>query len=106
MNAPQVAWTPRDTLAHRLILVRHELGISQREAAVRCGIPYGSWQSMEDGRDARGLIDKVAKISAALGVDRDWLTWGGVLGTGPSGLPHLDSNQKPAGFRRRLALAA
>lgn len=74
------SWVPRDTLAARLILVRRELGLSQREAAERCGITFGSWQGMEDGhRQVRGLDDKVARISETLGVSRDWLMWGGPL---------------------------
>jgi len=100
------AWVPADTLPARLILMRHELGMSQREAAQACGVTFGEWQSMESGRQARALDQKVAKIAAALGVSREWLMWGGPLTPGGPGLPHLDSNQKPAGFRRALALAA
>ena len=105
MAARQPAWIPVDDLATRLLVLRHQRGLTQREAALACGINYGAWQSMEDGRQARGLDQKIARISAALGVSREWLMWGGPLA--PSGgLPHLDSNQKPAGFRPRLALAA
>ncbi|HEY5985163.1 MAG TPA: helix-turn-helix transcriptional regulator, partial [Streptosporangiaceae bacterium] len=76
------AWIPADTLAARLVLVRRELKLSQREAAERCGITFGSWQGMEDGeRQVRGLNDKVAAISEALGVDKNWLMWGGALRT-------------------------
>lgn len=73
------AWVPADTLPARLILMRHELGLSQREAAQACGITFGEWQSMESGRQARALDQKVAKIAAALGVSREWLMWGGPL---------------------------
>lgn len=72
-------WRPRDTLAARLFLARREAGLSQREAAVRCGITYGEWQSMENGADARGLDRKLRAIADGLGVDRDWLVWGGPL---------------------------
>ena len=75
MNAQPYGWVPDDSLAHRLVLVRLQLGLSQREAALRCGVTYGEWQSMELGRAARALDVKVAKISDALGVDRDWLMW-------------------------------
>ena len=78
-NQSTGAWIPSDTLAARIVLVRRELGISQREAATRCGLTYGEWQSMEDGRAARDLPAKVARISLALDVDRDWLMWGGPL---------------------------
>lgn len=58
---------PRDTLAVRLKIVRHELGYSQREAAERTGVPFGVWQGMESGRETRNLGEHVAKISAATG---------------------------------------
>ena len=67
---------PTDTLASRLVLARRHLGLSQRTAAARCGLTFGEWQSLEDGRQARGLDHKVAAISHGLGVDRDWLLWG------------------------------
>lgn len=38
------AWVPADTLPARLILMRHELGLSQRDAAQACGITFGEWQ--------------------------------------------------------------
>lgn len=105
---------PADTLPLRLVQMRHELGLSQRDAAARCGITFGEWQSMEAGRSARSLDIKVAKISAALGYDRDWLMWGAETGnpTPPANgtavtkrdragkLPRLDSNQQPAGMPR------
>ncbi len=80
------AWIPGDTLAARVVLVRRELGISQREAASTSGLTYGEWQSIEDGRSARDLPSKVARICLAFGVDRDWLMWGGPLAVkAPSG---------------------
>jgi len=45
---------PTDTLAARLILLRHELGWTQREATQETGVPYGVWQGMESGRETRG----------------------------------------------------
>ena len=85
-------WIPGDTLATRVLLVRRELGVSQREAAERAGLTFGEWQSMEDGRSPRDLPSKVTRISLAFNVDRDWLMWGGPLtapqdGTG-SDAPH------------------
>ena len=73
------AWIPGDTLAARVVLVRRELGISQREAATQSGLTYGEWQSMEDGRSPRDLPAKIARIALAFDVDRDWLMWGGPL---------------------------
>lgn len=73
-------WRPTDTLGARLVLVRREKHLTQRAAAERCGISFGAWQSMEDDRSPRDLLDKVQRICTALGVDRDWLLWGGALG--------------------------
>ncbi len=72
-------WIPADTLGTRLVLVRRQLGLTQRAAADKCGLTFGEWQSIEDGRAARGLDVKIARISLALGVDRAWLAWGGPL---------------------------
>lgn len=72
-------WRPADTLAARAVLVRRQLGLSQREAAIRTGIGYGTWQGMEDGRAVRHLDQIVSAIVTAFGVDRDWLMWGGSL---------------------------
>jgi transcriptional regulator with XRE-family HTH domain len=65
---------PADTLAHRLQLIRDELGWSQRKAADECGLGFGEWQSMESGAKARGLDDKVRKIASATGYDAVWLS--------------------------------
>lgn len=82
MDKNRSGWVPTDTLANRLRLMRHQLHLSQRKAAEISGVTFGEWQSMEDGRDARGVPQKVQAISAALGVDRDWLLWGGPLDQG------------------------
>jgi transcriptional regulator with XRE-family HTH domain len=97
------AWRPTDTLGARLILLRRELGLSQRDAADRAGIPFGQWQGMEDdGRQPRGLDVKVARIAVAFGVDRDWLMWGGPLSGGsPNPTPGGSlSNPRYGGVRR------
>jgi transcriptional regulator with XRE-family HTH domain len=88
---PAHGWVPEDNLATRLVLVRRQLGLTQRQAAERTGLTFGEWQSMEDGRQARGIDQKVARISLALGVDRDWLMWG------PVNKPY-----RPHPFRRGL----
>lgn len=75
-------WRPQDTLGARLVLVRRQLGLSQRAAAEQAGIGFGAWQSMEDDRSPRDLLDKVQRICTTFGVDRDWLLWGGALGSG------------------------
>ena len=76
-------WVPEDSLANRLLLVRRQLGLSQRAAAEQAHLTFGEWQSLEDGRAARDVGRKVASISTYLGVDRDWLMWGGALSTTP-----------------------
>jgi len=93
-------WVPADTLPTRLVLVRHHAGLSQREAAARCGLSYREWQGLEEGR-SRQLDQKVLMISRALGVSRDWLMWGGPLQPveppPPPGLCAVrDSNPEPS----------
>lgn len=68
-----------DTLAARLVLLRREMGWSQREASEATGVPFGVWQGMELLRETRGLDRHVVRIAAASGYDRDWLMWGGPL---------------------------
>lgn len=71
---------PADTFAHRLMLVRAHSGyITVREAAERCDLNYGSWSNWERGKHPRDLIDVVEKISDGLGIDRNWLLFGGEL---------------------------
>lgn len=69
-----------DTLAARLILLRHELHWSQREASVQTGVPYRVWQGMENGSETRALDRHIVAIAEVTGYDRDWLMWGGNLG--------------------------
>ena len=97
-------WVPEDSLAHRLVLVRRQLGLSQREAALRTGLTFGEWQSLEDGRSARGLDVKVGRISTTLGVDREWLMWGGPLAGKPG--PGLNSDWRLRGSHRRPPILA
>lgn len=72
-------WTPADTLANRLLLVRNTTGLSQRAFALKVGVSYGVIQGMENGRSPHRHDAAVQKIVDALGVDRDWLMWGGPL---------------------------
>lgn len=72
-------WVPTDSLANRMALVRRERKLSQRAAAETCGLTFGEWQGIEDGRNTRRIDMKVRQIAMALGVDRDWLMWGGPL---------------------------
>jgi transcriptional regulator with XRE-family HTH domain len=67
---------PEDTFAARLLLVRHDLDLTQIEAAERCGLDDGSWSNWENGTRPRDLAGVVSQISRNLDVDRDWLMWG------------------------------
>lgn len=71
---------PADTFAARLRLARmHASDISIRDAAPMCGLNYGTWTHWEKGGAPRNILDVVEKISEALGVDREWLLFGGPL---------------------------
>lgn len=70
---------PADTLAARVLLIRHEKGWSQREAAIACGVPFGTWQGIELGRGTRDLMKHIAAIAEGSGYDREWIAWGGPL---------------------------
>ncbi len=80
-------WVPSDSLANRLVLVRLDRKLTQRGAAEQCGITFGEWQGMELGRATRRVDVKVRQIAMALGVDRDWLMWGGPLAPEDDGGP-------------------
>lgn len=87
------ALIPRDSLANRLVLIRRELGLSQREAAMRCGVGFGSWQSWENGSSPRNELRKLSQVAEELHVDRDWLLFGGNLR--PEEWAARDSNSEP-----------
>ena len=76
MTSPEPKKIAKDTLALRLIAMRHELGLSQREASIRTGVPFGVWQGMESGRGTRNLAEVIEKIEEHLDYDRNWLMWG------------------------------
>lgn len=111
---PQVPWIPRNTFAARLLLVRHELGISQEEAAAKCGLDDGSWSNWENGTIPRQQGKVVQTISEALGVDREWLIWdGGLLTSGYIQTPALavvpddgEIYQNPLPFDSRAELSS
>lgn len=94
-------WRPHDTLAARLVLLRRELGLSQREAADRSGLTFGEWQGLEnEDRHPRGVDVKIKRIAAAFGVDREWLIFGGPLQDpddwGGDGPPHASASPTAA----------
>lgn len=91
---------PADTLPLRLVMLRYEASVSQREAAFRCGITPRVWQGMEEGRSTAKLLDILQRIADEFGYDRDWLAYGGPLqarsprpdgGDGSDGAPGADA---------------
>jgi transcriptional regulator with XRE-family HTH domain len=78
-SPPAQGWVPADTFGTRLLLARKHAGLSVRDAAARCGLNYASWSAWERGALPSDLQSVVAQATQALGVDRDWLMWGGPL---------------------------
>jgi transcriptional regulator with XRE-family HTH domain len=73
---------PTDTFAARLMLARMHAGhLSIRQAADKCGIGRGAWTNWERGARPVGEATIAQRIADGLGVDRDWLLWGGPLAT-------------------------
>lgn len=98
----EVPFIPEDTFGLRLIALRTHLKLTQAEIAARCDLDDGSWSNWERGAKPRGMDQIVRKISDALGVDRDWLMWGGSLRTG-SFSSHLSALADPTGQGTLLA---
>ena len=78
-EAHRDARVPHDTLSLRLVMLRHERGLSQRQASARIGITPRVWQGMEEGRNTANLLEILHKIADEFGYDLHWLTWGGPL---------------------------
>lgn len=71
---------PTDSFANRLMLARAFAGhLSIREAADLCGIGRGAWTNWEKGARPADIIDVATEVADKLGVDRDWLLFGGNL---------------------------
>ena len=81
----------------RLALIRWQHGWNQKEAALACQLPQGSWREWElSGRAPRNLVEVADKIAASTGIDPYWIMTGRTPdGQGPNELPRLDSNQQP-----------
>lgn len=78
-----VGWIPEDTFAARLLLARRHLNISVKEAAERCHLHYATWSTWERGSTPQNYPEIVLRVAEGLGVDRDWLAWGGPLPATP-----------------------
>lgn len=73
---------PEDTFGVRLAIVRVFAGnLTIQQAAERCGLVDQSWSNWERGSKPRDLLDVANAISEGLGIDRDWLLFGGPLTT-------------------------
>lgn len=53
--------------------------LSIRDAADKCGIGRGAWTNWEKGARPVEMVEIATAISEGLGVDRDWLIFGGPL---------------------------
>lgn len=90
-NLQTQGWVPAaDSFGARLALVRWQLGWNQKEAALACAIPPGSWREWEEGRKPRGLDEIAAKISTRTGVSDYWLLTGKGDPSDPSDRPARD----------------
>lgn len=105
---------PLDTFGNRLMLARAHAGhISISRAAELTGLGRGAWQNWERGTPPSNMAAVVEIIATSLNVDRDWLMWGGPLGShqpGPNrpGLPTAaqGSGLRIASRNRRAELVA
>ncbi len=85
---------PVDSFGNRLKLARAHAGhLSIREAADLCHIGRGAWTNWERGARPADIIDVSAVVACRLGVDRDWLLFGGPLAT-----------SEPRSLRRRRTI--
>jgi transcriptional regulator with XRE-family HTH domain len=69
-------WVPTDSFSGRLSQIRHELKLSQADAAERCGLAGPTWSTWENGASPRNMAKVVEAIHDGLGVNRAWLMWG------------------------------
>lgn len=77
---PNTGAVPADTFGHRLMLARAHAGhISIRVAADMCGLGRGAWTNWERGARPEDKIEVAEVVAEKLGVDRDWLLFGGPL---------------------------
>lgn len=94
---------PEFTMADRLRKAREVAGLDQAQLASELGISRASVGNYEAGNTTPRRPTLLA-YAMRTGVSLAWLTTGDTAGGGPGGegLPPLDSNQQPAGFRNAL----
>lgn len=68
---------PADTFSARLVLLRHDMGLTVDEISSRCGIPSATWSTWERGVRPRDKEAIVRAIAEGTGYSRNWLMWGG-----------------------------
>lgn len=98
--APRI---PADTFAARLLLVRHELGLSVDEISAQCGIASATWSTWERGTRPRDKEMVVRAIAEATGYDAAWLMFGAQF---PLRREWVDVPSPSAGIQERLLLVA
>lgn len=80
MRGAQRGAIPADSFAARLMLIRMHAGhLSIRDAAEKCALGRGAWTNWEKGALPGDIIGVATVIADKLGVDRDWLLFGGSL---------------------------
>jgi len=76
-EATERAWIPTASeFGTRLAMVRQTKSWNQTEASVKCGLGQNDWARYENGVSPRKITEVVTKVSAATGVDQNWLLWG------------------------------
>lgn len=79
-SAAQRGGIPADSFANRLMLARAHAGhLSIRDAAELCGLGRGAWTNWEKGAKPADKIEIAEVVAEKLGVDFDWLLFGGAL---------------------------
>lgn len=96
---------PVDSFGNRLMLARAHAGhISIREAADLCDIGRGAWTNWEKGARPVDILDVAAVVADKLGVDRNWLLFGGGLAEAdPRTLRRTIERTGPGGLKKNLA---
>ena len=71
------SWTPLNSFANRLRLIRWDLRLGLREIAEACGVSHQTVQNWERGVQPTDLAAVADALSAAFGIDREWIFLGG-----------------------------
>ena len=88
IQMPQRRRVPHDTFAARLVLLRHDLRMTQQEVADLVGVKRGAWNTWEDGRIPREQAVIAKRISDATGYDLRWLLYGQPVSASPTDDDH------------------